>query len=273
VLIIAAWIQIAIGLQPLEALRRQVARVRSGLEPRLAVEEPTEVMPLVAEVNSLLDAQDKAIEQARQRAADLAHGLKTPLQVLTMDAERLRARGEAQMAAEIEDLAANMRRHVGRELSRARLQPRSKSGQHQTPLAETTHRIVRALERSPRGRQLRFEVAVPAGLTVPIAQSDLMELLGNLLDNAVKWAGSEVRVADRAVAGAHVLVIEDDGNGVSPAMLASLGQRGVRLDESVEGTGLGLAIASDIADAYGARITFANRSPHGFQVRIEFPPV
>ena len=270
VLIIASWMQIAIGLQPLEAMRQNVNRVRSGHDARLGVEEPTEVMPLVAEVNSLLDAQDKAIEQARQRAADLAHGLKTPLQVLTMDAERLRAKGEGEMASEIEELAAGMRRHVGRELSRARLHPSGKAVPHRTGLADAVERLVRVLARGPRGPHLRFEVDIADDAMVAMSPSDLIELVGNILDNAVKWAESLVQV--RARLGTEVqLSIEDDGQGVSPDLLDKLGRRGVRLDQSVEGTGLGLAIACDIVDAYGARITFGNRTPKGFSVTIAFP--
>ena len=270
VLIVAAWMQITVGLQPLEAVRQSVNRVRSGKQPRITVDEPTEVMPLVAEVNSLLDAQDKAIEQARRRAADLAHGLKSPLQVLAMDAERLRARGEAQMADEIEDLAAGMRRHIGRELSRARLQPWVATTSLRTPVGTVVDSLVRTLARSPKGQAVRFDVAVPSDAVAAMPMADLTELAGNLLDNAVKWAAAEVRV--RVEPGPDlVLVIEDDGAGVSPEMLARLGQRGVRLDETVEGTGLGLAIASDIAEAYGARIAFSNRETGGFRVTISQP--
>lgn len=273
VLMAAAWTQIVVGLRPLEAVRRSVNRVRSGDQPRIAVDRPTEVMALVGEVNSLLDAQDAAIEQARRRAADLAHGLKTPLQVLAMDAERLRAKGEAQMADEIDELAAGMRRHVGRELSRARLQSWASTIALRTPVAESVNQIVRTLARSPKGQTMNFEIDVAADATAAIPSADLTEMIGSLLENAVKWAKSEVRVqAFNAPGSASVpgltLVIEDDGPGVSPELLASLGKRGVRLDETVEGTGLGLAIAIDIVDAYGAQIAFGNREPTGFRVTI-----
>lgn len=270
VLMVAAWMQIAVGLQPLEAVRRSVNRVRSGRQPRIAVDEPSEVMPLVAEVNSLLDAQDKAIEQARRRAADLAHGLKSPLQVLAMDAERLRSRGEAQLADEIEELAEGMRRHIGRELSRVRLQPRSAAATLRTPVGPVVEQLVRTLARSPMGQALHFDIAIPTVTVAAIPLEDLTELIGNLLDNAVKWATSEVHV--RAETGPGLaLVIEDDGPGVSPELLASLGERGVRLDETVEGTGLGLAIASDIVEAYGARLAFGNRDQGGFRVTLTQP--
>ncbi len=267
VLMAAAGAQIAVGLRPLEAVRRSVTLVRSGDESRIAVDRPTEVMPLVAEVNSLLDAQDAAIEQARRRAADLAHGLKTPLQVLAMDAERLRAKGEVQMATEIDELAAGMRRHVGRELSRARLQSWASTIALRTPIAEAVNQIARTLARSPKGQAIHFEIDVAADATAAMPPADLTELIGSLLENAVKWAKSEVRV-HAANAPDLVLVIEDDGPGVSPELLASLGKRGVRLDETVEGTGLGLAIAIDIVEAYGASIAFGNRETSGFRVTI-----
>ena len=267
VLMAAAWTQIVVGLRPLEALRRSVNRVRSGDQPRIDVDRPTEVMPLVAEVNSLLDAQDTAIERARRRAADLAHGLKTPLQVLAMDAERLRTKGETQLADEIDELAAGMRRHVGRELSRARLQSWASTMALRTSVKDAVDQIVRTLSRSPKGQAMQFEIDIAPETTAAMPPADLTELIGNLLDNAVKWARSEVRV--RAANGPGLtLVIEDDGPGVSPELLASLGKRGVRLDETVEGTGLGLAIAIDIVEAYGASITFGNRDTTGFRVTI-----
>lgn len=270
VLLIAAWMQIIFGLRPLEAVRRSVNQVRSGHQPRITVDEPTEVMPLVAEVNSLLDAQDKAIEAARRRAADLAHGLKSPLQILTMDAERLRARGENKLADEIEELAEGMRRHVSRELTRARLQPWAGIAPSRASVAGVIDQLTRTLARTPKGQAVRFDVVIAPDVVAAMQSEDLTEMCGNLLDNALKWAAGEVRV--RAVVEHQIeLTIEDDGPGVTPELLTRLGQRGLRLDQTVEGTGLGLAIAIDIAEAYGARLTFANRSMGGFRATVTLP--
>jgi len=271
VLMVAAWAQIAVGLRPLDALRRSVLAVRAGQRQRLAVDGPDEVMPLVAEVDSLLAAQEKAVESARARAADLAHGLKTPLTVLASDAERLRAMGVTEIAGELEELSVQMRQHVERELSRARLHVSARSGRESAPLRETVERVMKTLSRSPKGACLSWQIDVDQKVAVGLAPTDLTELLGVLLDNAVKWAEHEVRVfGASAEAGLH-LTIEDDGPGVAQPGLARLGKRGVRLDEKVEGSGLGLAIAGDIVEAYGGRIAYEAREPHGFRVAIEIP--
>jgi signal transduction histidine kinase len=281
ILLTTAWVQIVLGLKPLETLRRSVMAVRSGEQPRIAAGGPEEIMPLVSEVNSLLDAQAAAMESAKARAADLAHGLKTPLTVMTMDAQRLRQNGETEIASELEELAASMRRHISRELFRARLQSAARAIPPETPIRDVLERIVRIASRSANGAELTWNIGIPPGLTAAMRVDDLAEMAGALIENAAKWAGSEVcitaaatpasRPRETPAASGVRIVIEDDGPGVSPEKLERLGQRGVRLDETVEGSGLGLAIARDAADAYGGRITFGNREPHGFRVEIYLP--
>ena len=269
-LLAAAWAQIVIGLRPLTAVKRSVLAVRSGAKKRVDVTEPQEVMPLVSAVNSLLESQTKVMESARSRAADLAHGLKTPLTVLIADAERLRAHGEHDIAGEIEELANAMKGHVDRELSRVRLQ-----GVDMLPTAKTgveliVSRLVRALARTPKGELLNWRIDIPEGAEVSIREEDLAELLGNLLDNACKWAATIVSVSAR-VNGAVTISVEDDGPGAPEALMHWLGQRGLRLDQKVPGTGQGLAIAMDIANAYGATLTFEPVEPHGFKASMILP--
>ncbi len=280
VLMLASAVQIAVGLKPLDAVRGHVADIRSGRQQRIAASGPAEVMPLVAEVNSLLDGQEQAIARARAHAADLAHGLKTPLTVLAADADRLRQRGETEIAAEIEELAGTMRRHIGRELSRVRLRERARPGPEPVRLAGIAQSIVRVIQRSPRGGKLAWSVAIPDDLGIAMRAEDLSELLGAVLENASKWAEHEVRVMaspgsflETSMGAAARLVIEDDGPGISPMEIQQLGRRGVRLDQSIEGTGLGLAIATDIADAYGGAISYSLCEPHGFRVSITFSPM
>ena len=197
-LLTAAWAQIVIGLRPLNAVKRSVLAVRSGAKKRVDVTEPQEVMPLVSAVNSLLESQTKAMESARSRAADLAHGLKTPLTVLIADAGRLRANGEPEIAGEIEELANAMKGHVDRELSRVRLQGVDMLPPTKTEIEPIVSRIVRALGRTPKGERLDWQISVPKGAEAPVREEDLAELLGNLLDNACKWAATTVSV-DMAV--------------------------------------------------------------------------
>ncbi len=164
-------------------------------QTRLAGVAPTEVQPLAEEINRLLERQDKAIARARARAGDLAHGLKTPLQVLSSDIRALREKGEGALADEIEKSASAIRRHVERELARARLAPGTVDGAP-ARFAETARRIVAVVERTPRGADLTFDIAAADDLAVPIDADDLAEALGNLVENAARY-----RQIDRARRG------------------------------------------------------------------------
>ncbi len=269
-LLAGAWMQIAFGLKPLKALQESVLAVRSGHKTRIGVAEPQEVMPLVSAVNSLLEAQAQAMENAKARAADLAHGLKTPLTVLIADAAKLRGSGSAEVAAEIEELANIMRRHIDRELSRVRLQSAGTLHFHRTRVEPVVTKLVRALGRTPEGEDLEWRVRIGQDIAAPIKEDDLAELLGNLLGNACKWANASVTVSAEVKDGVAI-VIEDDGPGAPASLVHRLGERGLRLDQQVPGTGFGLAIAHDIAKAYGGSLTLGNIEPRGFRAAVFFP--
>lgn len=272
VLFAAVWFQVQMGLKPLTSIKRGVTSVRSGITKRLPLNQPTEVQPLADEVNDLLAAQEVAVERARQRAGDLAHGLKTPLTVLQVDAGRLRDLGQNELASEIDDLIETMRHHVDRELARSRLQDKEALRNESTLLDEMVTRVVRTLNRTPQGSRHHWHVDVPAQLQVRIAEEDLAELLGNLLDNASKWANSHIYVEAKSASNNHVeIFIEDDGPGVPELALAQLGARGLRLDEQAPGNGLGLAITREIIEAYGGTLEFKTATHGGLQVRISLP--
>jgi signal transduction histidine kinase len=271
VLALATFVQIQTGLAPLDAVRRGLGEIRTGGTRRLGEAYPDEVMPLVGEVNALLEAREQAIERARAWTADLAHGLKTPLGALVADAQRLREQGNVPLAEDLEHLATGMRRRVERELVRARL--RSGAGVQPPAYADvvqTIHRLLRTLQRTPEGARLDWQLVAPAQARAAVIADDLLELLGNLLENAAKWARTEVdirvNVGDRIEIG-----IEDDGPGVPAEQTARLGERGLRLDERTEGSGLGLAIARDVVDAYGGALDFARASKGGLAVRVHLP--
>jgi signal transduction histidine kinase len=270
VLLAAAWGQIAVGLRPLEAVRRSVNAVRSGEQKSIRVDGPEEIMPLVGEVNSLLEAKAKTIEAAKARAANLAHALKTPLTVLATDAERLARKGEIEIASELHDLAFGMRRQIDRELSRARLQSAAATARQSTGVREVIEGVIRTLSRSPKGATVSWRIELPSTARTSVSEEDGTELFGALLDNALKWSRSEIRVAELD-GDSLCILIEDDGPGVSADQLARLGRRGVRLDETIEGSGLGLAIAADILEAYGGEMRFGMREPHGLQVVVALP--
>jgi signal transduction histidine kinase len=270
VLAIATSIQIALGLRPLDALRRGVADIRSGQRKHLPVDVPAEVKPLVEEVNGLIDAQEREIERSRSRAADLAHGLKTPLAALASDAARLRERGEEDIAQGIEAVGDAMSRHVDRELARARARGTAQRGGVSTPLKPLVGSLIATLSRTPAAQRLQFETCISGEPDVPLDRTDLAEVLGNLLENAARHANRHVRVSTDG-AGPEVTV-EDDGPGIAPTERARMLERGARLDERSDGAGLGLAIVQDVLNAYGWRLALANSELGGLKANIAPAP-
>jgi len=262
VLLIGAWAQVTVGLWPLEHLRAQIAAIRTGQSHRLSGDFPDEVSPLVAELNDVLDVREKSLDRARRRAGDLAHGLKTPLTVLSSVARDLRKQRKTKLADDIEQQAEVMVRHIERALARARLSTgRSHAA---TDLKAAVERVVGAIQRLPEAEDIDFDVHVLADVTVPIEQGDLTELLGNLLDNGAKWAKSRVKLRYAP----PLLVIEDDGPGVAEDDLKIISERGRRLDESKQGSGLGLSIVEDIAGIYGLAVIYGRSEMGGLKVEI-----
>lgn len=267
-LLVAAWLQVRFGLRPLEAVRRGLGAVRSGARRRLPSDYPAEVMPLVQEVNDLLDAQDRAIERARAGAADLAHGLKTPLTVLGADARRLRAGGETEIATDIEMLVETMRRHVERALAQARLRRHRGAVATLAPLVE---RLIATIRKTPRGEALAWESDVAEGARVGLDKDDLAELIGNLLENAANWARTRVRVSAAGDGASVILVVEDDGPGIPEAARAAVRERGVRLDPTTLGSGFGLAIVEAIVDACGGALHLEDSALGGLRAVVRLP--
>jgi len=267
-LIAASWAQVSIGLRPLTAVRQKLAAIRSGKARRLETGFPNEVLPLAEEIDALLDKQETAVEKARGRAADLAHGFKTPLQVLNGEIERLRNKGEKEIAADISSIAETMRRHVDRELARARLSYAAKDAT--ANVKSVVDRIVRVMERTPNGRRLLWTVDVPADLSARIDTDDLAEALGNVVENAARHAGKIVSICGNHDGQDAVVTVSDDGPGIAAERLSDVLPRGARLDTSGGGAGLGLAIVTDIVDAWNGRLTFDNGSP-GLIVTMRLP--
>jgi len=249
VLVLAAWAQIQLGLRPLDAVRRGVAEIRSGRDRRLGAAVPAEVRPLVDEVNALLDAQDREIVRARDRAADLAHGLKTPLSALAADVRRLQAAGQPAIAGDIDALAQTMRRHIDRELVRTRPRTGAAVAAPVTRVLPVAEALVRTLSRTPRGESIRFEIQIPPQTILPFDHADVADVLGNLMENAARHARSRVRI-DAAAGQPGAVAVEDDGPGVAPEDAKRILKRGARLDRGGS-AGLGLAIVQDVLDAYG----------------------
>jgi signal transduction histidine kinase len=269
-LLAAFAIAIAVGLAPFRRLREDLAALRSGATRRLVAGYPSEVDLLVGDLNALLDERDKDAERKRQRAADLAHGLKTPLTAIVGISDDLAARGLNDHADELANYAASMLRHVERELAMAR-SVHAGPGTPPTPVRPIIDGVVRSLRRAPGGRDLEWEIDVPKALSLRIDQTALAEILGGPLDNARKFATSRVAVQARAEAGRVTITIADDGPGVGEDKIPSLTQRGKRLDRRKSGSGLGLTIASDIATELDGTLTLSNAPDGGFLVTLVLP--
>ena len=265
VLIAAALAQVTFGLSPLANVRKRLAAIREGQATRLGAAFPKEVQPLAAEIDALLEAREREAERARERAADLAHGLKTPLQVLAGDVERLRQKGEADIAADIEQVTTAMRRHVERELARARMKSGVRTAR--ANVREVIDRVLAVVMRTPDAARLTWDVDCPPQLLARIDADDLAEAIGNLLDNAARYARRVVRIEAYAEDKRVKLLISDDGPGIPPERMSEVLARGGRLDEAGAGAGLGLAIVQEIVEAWGGWLQLRSRDS-GLQAEL-----
>lgn len=273
VLLLLLWIQRAIverGLAPLNRVRAEMLRLRHGETDRVSVAAPDEISPMVAELNRLLSALANRTQRSRVALGNLAHALKTQLAVLKQVAARPEFLRAPELRHAIETPMETMRTIVERELRRARLSGPAMPGQN-VPIADELAALESTLRQLYSAKKLRIAMNVSAHLRFSGDREDFLEMAGNLLDNACKWARTRVNVE---VSGSTclTLLIEDDGPGCDEDQLDALMRRGFRADESIPGSGLGLAIVKDVIDSYQGHIRFCN-SPTlgGFRVEIRFP--
>ncbi len=269
-LLAGLWWQVSEGLKPVTSIGDGIRAIRSGDAKRLSADVPTEIQPLVGEVNELLDAQEASLTRARDRAADLAHGLKTPLTALASDIMRLRKAGQHEVADDIGEIAKRMRDIVERELARSRIR-NSRVRYKPIPVVAAANAVIRTLVRTPQGENKTFTVDATPELAVVIDPDDLNDLFGNLLENASRAANSQIRVA--ALPSGHGVRIEvtDDGPGVPEDQMAGLAERGTRLDQSAGSAGLGLSLVADILEAYGSSMEFSKSALGGLCVSFTLP--
>jgi signal transduction histidine kinase len=260
------------GLSPFRDLRDRLAAVRDGRQQRVEGSYPSEVQPVVSELNALLEDRERRVSRAVAKAGDLAHGLKTPLAVLAQEAERAQAAGQQELAATVSQQVERMRRQIDYHLAQARA---AASGAApvaaRCPVAESAEALCRTLARLHAARGLSIESRVSADRFVRVQREDLDEMLGNLLDNACKWARSRVTVEASEDDGAVVITIDDDGPGLPSSMRDRVLQRGVRADEAAPGSGFGLAIVRDLAELYGGSISLETSPVGGLRARLRLP--
>ncbi len=260
------------AVAPFRRLRASLSAVREGRSQRIEGDYPTEVQPLVNDLNGLLEDRERAIARALTTAGDLAHGLKTPLAVLAQEAEQAGAAGHHDLAATLGQLVERMQRQVDYHLARARATASARAALGlRCAVLPSVEGLVRTMRRLHAERELRIDADVSPAHEIRGRREDLDEMLGNLLDNACKWARTRVAISS-AIDHAELLIwVDDDGPGLDPSMRAQVLQRGVRADQRVRGSGLGLAIVSDLAELYGGSVTLETSPLGGTRARLQLP--
>jgi signal transduction histidine kinase len=268
---VAGLSQVRSGLVPLNQLRSRLSAVRSGRERKVDGNYPGEVQPLVDDLNALLEHRERVVARALAKAGDLAHGLKTPLAVLSQEAERADAAGHPELAVTIYQQVERMRRHVDYHLAQARAVASGAAPGARCPVVESADGLARTLRRLYEGRGIDMRVTVPQEHAFRGQREDLDEMLGNLLDNACKWATSRIVVESSLEGSEVVITVDDDGPGLDPRMREAVLQRGVRADEAAPGSGFGLAIVRDLAELYGGSVSLSASRAGGVRATLRLP--
>ena len=267
-LVAAVIIQVRVGLKPLFDLQREVTDVRKGRTERVDGRYPAELEPLAQELNALVAHNQDVVERQRTHVGNLAHALKTPLSVVLTEA-RL---NDSPLAEVVRRQAEAMRLQVDHHLRRARTAARAQGSRDRTPVGPALEELARTLERIFERRAVVIHWTAPDGLAFQGERQDLLEIAGNVLENASKWCERSVWVAAEAVSESRLkLTVEDDGPGLPAERRAEVLKRGARLDESAPGSGLGLNIVDELVRAYGGVMTLGQSPRGGLLVDIELP--
>lgn len=271
-LVAAAFLQVWFGLQPLSRVRAALGDVRRGKAARLPHEAPSEVRPLVDDLNALLDANHEMIRRARSQAGNLAHGLKTPLAILADEGERLRAKGDTEAADTVLAQCDRMRRQIDFQIARARAAASRSSPGAAAEVKPNLETILSAMRRLHGRRGVSFELQAGGQAFVAVEVQDFSEMVANLIDNAGKWAKAKVVVSVAAASDQLVrILVDDDGPGLPAEACEVVFNIGQRLDEQAPGSGLGLSIVRDLAVLYGGRVWLEPSPKGGLRAVLELP--
>jgi signal transduction histidine kinase len=255
------------GLRPLHTIQDRLTDVRSGRRENLDGHFPSELSPLVREINTLISHNRKVVERARTQVGNLAHALKTPLAVMINEARS----GEDKLSGVVRRQTEAMRSNVEHYLKRAQAAAQAEVLGARSSVPEAVEGIARMLERLHREKNLAIDVEVDPKAIFRGERGDLDDLVGNLLDNAAKWCKSRVDVRVTRRDAEIEVVVDDDGPGLRPEDRAKALQRGGRLDEATPGTGLGLSIVTELADIYGGSLNLEDSPMGGLRARLVLP--
>lgn len=267
-LVLAVLFQVIIGLRPLTRLGEGIKHIRSGEAERLDGAFPRELEPVVSELNTLIAHNQEVVERARSHGGNLAHALKTPLSILANEAER---GDDARLAEATRRQLPRMERLINHHLARARMAGTSGALTSRQPIGAVLAELIRTLEKIYDRRDIEITRTDRVEAVFQGEREDLMEMLGNLLDNACKWASSEVQVRVEPAGDGFEVHVDDDGPGLPACERARVVERGRRLDESVPGSGLGLAIVADHAKLYRGRLTLGDSALGGLRASLHLP--
>jgi signal transduction histidine kinase len=267
----AGIVAVSSGLAPFRRLRVRLLEVRDGRQQRVTGSYPSEVQPLVDDLNSLLEQRDRAVRRAQAKAGDLAHGLKTPLSILTQEAERANHEGHAELASTIGLQIERMRRQIEYHLAQARATATANTPGVRSSVKDSAEALSRTLQRLYADRAVSIRIEASQDHCVRVQREDLDEMLGNLLDNACKWARSLVTLSSEAGHDELLIMVEDNGSGISPSLREAVMKRGMRADETAPGSGLGLAIVRELVELYGGTISLEESTMGGLKVSLHLP--
>lgn len=270
VLSLAAWFQVHIGLRSLGKLRAEVVALKRRPDERLSSHYPREIAPLIEAINGLADAREADVRRARQRSADLAHAMKTPIAAMSAQSRRV-AEGGGVTTEGLDRAIASIAAAVEAELARARAAAgRQSAGAATAHPASAVRGLIAVLERTEKGMRTDFIADIDESLRLRLDEGDLTEIIGALLENACRFARRQVLITGRIVGDGGAVVIEDDGPGMTDEDISRVMGRGVRLDERSGGHGLGLSIAGDLVEATGGMLTLGRAAIGGLRAELSW---
>jgi two-component system sensor histidine kinase PhoQ len=267
-LLIAQSLTLRWGLRPLRRLADDVSKLEHGERQQIDGDYPTEVRGVTENLNTLLTHERARQKRYRDALADLAHSLKTPLALVRGALNESKAQPE--LAQTLEEQVDRMDRIVGYHLQRAAASGRSGLIAPQ-PLRPAAERVLKALSKVYADKRIATQLEVDPALRFRGDEADLLEMLGNVLDNACKWCRSQVRVSAKLNGARLSVCVEDDGPGIAAADAQRVQERGVRADQSVPGQGIGLAVTRDIVEAYDGEIAIGTSRLGGAAVTLVLP--
>lgn len=273
-LVLATLVQVRFGLRPLRDMQARLADIRKGRTDQLQGSYPSEIQPVADELNLLIQSNVEIVERARTQVGNLAHALKTPLSVLTNEA----AAQQGPLAAKVREQAEVMRGQVNLYLDRARRAARAQGIGAVTEVKPVLEALARTLERINRDKAIAISLDCTPGLRFRGERQDLEEMVGNLLDNACKWAAGKVALSAAPAPGPAsagrtflVITVADDGPGLPAEQRAQALKRGQRLDETKPGSGLGLSIVVETAGMYNGSVHLDTASLGGLRAELTLP--